>query len=410
MIEVLTNNHYETILDLFDSTNSGIKIVSPFISKSIAEKLCDIVKNAPGIKCAFVTRFYLEDFINKANSLSAIEMMLDAGIEVYAIKGLHTKLYLFDSLDAVLGSANFTVGGFISNVELSLHIQDEADLLSNLHNYFDSLLEKVKTSDEGKVTKELLVQAKEKYQHLFKSKKGTGETYSTFMYGAVVDNKKKLTDINDIRKELDSCKSETDVVHGMFKEAEKRKLISLGNNVWMKFAGEGNDRIFGSFEMTKVLLEEKQTYLSCYPRKPGSIKEDDEIYMAALTIDKKGKSQPVIVGRGKLKAFSSENYVKDKWILKYHWMDGYPWYCVIKELRVIDTDVVNGVPLDNVLEELRSDTYVSSFGREESVAEVTKKHFQKAHIRLTGNAKQFIDKELDRLENKFGSKIFKSEE
>lgn len=69
----------------------------------------------------------------KANSIDAIEMMMNAGIKVYALKGLHTKLYLFDDNVGIVGSANFTSGGFISNFELSLMAVDEMDLLFSCH-------------------------------------------------------------------------------------------------------------------------------------------------------------------------------------------------------------------------------------------------------------------------------------
>lgn len=409
MITVLTDNHYDKVLDLFDGTENSIKIISPFISKSIAEKLCSCLKSKPNIKCTFITRFYLEDFLNKANNLEALEMMINCGIELFAIRGLHTKLYLFDNSNGVLGSANFTAGGFISNIELSLHIENEEELLYNLQSYYDGLNEIIKTSDEGIITEELIQQAKIKYQEAFKKRKSTGNNYSTFMYGALIEKRKKLSTAQDIINELDKCKAETDIIHNIFKDSEKRQLELLEHTIWLKFDGESNDRILGKYEMTKVLVNGKETYLSCYPWKPSAVKEDDEYYLAALSFDKRGKAQPIIVGRGTLKAFTNDNYVQEAWLKDYPWMDRYQWFCVIKEIRLLNTEVGNGVPLDYVLDELGSDTYVSSFGKNESIAEVAKKHHQKAHIRLTGNAKEFIDKKLDILEDEFGVETYRSE-
>ena len=48
-------------------------------------------------------------------------------------------------------------------------------------------------------------------------------------------------------------------------------------------------------------------------------------------------------------------------------------------------------------------TYLASFGRHESIPAVSRKHYQKAHIRLSGNAKQYIDKRLDTLFEQFGT-------
>ncbi len=62
-----------------------------------------------------------------------------------------------------------------------------------------------------------------------------------------------------------------------------------------------------------------------------------------------------------------------------------------------------------VWQELGSDTYEASFGRNETLVEVARKHYQKAHMRLSGNAKNFIDKKLDELEKKYGVLEFMSE-
>ena len=37
-MEVLTNNHFEKILDFFDRVRRSIKIISPFIFESMAKK------------------------------------------------------------------------------------------------------------------------------------------------------------------------------------------------------------------------------------------------------------------------------------------------------------------------------------------------------------------------------------
>lgn len=61
--------------------------------------------------------------------------------------------------------------------------------------------------------------------------------------------------------------------------------------------------------MVGVSMNNGIWYLSNYPFKVHSVKDNDEIYFAALTTDVKGKNQPVIVGRGHLVGFTEENYV-----------------------------------------------------------------------------------------------------
>lgn len=86
----------------------------------------------------------LEEFQQNKEDLKKV-----AGIDVYALKGLHSKLYLFDDTYGVLGSANFTAGGFKSNIELSLLLNNDDGILKELHSYFDDLLNKIKQSKEG---------------------------------------------------------------------------------------------------------------------------------------------------------------------------------------------------------------------------------------------------------------------
>ena len=95
--------------------------------------------------------------------------------------------------------------------------------------------------------------------------------------------------------------------------------------------------------------------------------------------------------------FTDKNYVDSAMLEQYDWMDRYPWYCVIKECEILNTSVGNGIPMNVIWEALGSDTYVASFGRNEDIPAVGRKHYQKAHIRLSGNAKEFIDNQFDAL-------------
>ena len=410
MIEVLTNNHYDKILDLFDGVQNRICIVSPFISVPIADKLCEIVKKK-GLDCSFITRIYLEDMICKANSLDAINSMIDSGIKVYSVKGLHTKLYLFDSERAILGSANFTSGGFKSNIELSLFISEEP-VVVELQEYFNVMKEKLLSAANGMVTKEIIKEAKEQYKSVYSLKKGSGNNFSIKMYGAdiglIKPNKAKDTDY--MINEVTSASKEKDIVNDLFSELKAYDQVKYDYNIWVKFSGTGISRVDSEsvLELTGVTLNGKTVYVSTYPTRPSSVNDGDMVYYAALSTDIKGKNQPVIVGRGYLRGFDRNNKVLPDWLVKYPWMEHYQWYCIIDSCVVLNTEVKNGIPLDEVLDVFGSDTYISSFGRNESIAEVSKKHFQKAHIRISGNAKEYIDKKFDELANKYGTVSYNS--
>lgn len=412
MIELLTTNHLDKVIDLFDGAQREIKIISPFLSMPMVEKLCKVVAEK-NITCTFITRIYIQDMLEKANSLDAIELMMKSGITVYAEKHLHTKLYMFDNTEAIVGSANFTSGGFKSNVELSLLLSEEIEVIRELHTYFDSMVEQLENADNGRVTDELLKKAKENYFSIYNSKmhEGSGKVSSYMMYGAALGRKAQSNRTEDLKRELDSCKGEKDIVCSLFKELEQSEQIHYPYNIWLKFDGEGNDRLNADepFPMTPVSMNGGTAYLSNYPFKVWSIEENDHVYFAALTTIKGGKNLPVIVGRGTLAAFTDKNYVNSAMLEQYDWMDRYPWYCVIKECEILNTSVGNGLPMNVVWEALGSDTYIASFGRNEDIPSVGRKHYQKAHIRLSGNAKEYIDHQFDVLAKEYGTIRYVSE-
>lgn len=403
MIELLTNNHFDKILDLFDGTRREIKIISPFLTISMAERLCEAAENNQ-ISCSFITRFYLEDMISKANSLDALELLINHGIQVYIVKKLHTKLYLFDDDSAILGSANFTNGGFKSNIELSLLLSEEESVIEELHSYFDSMAEQLKKAENGILTLDMISEAKRSYADLFASKKGAGKIRSTLIYGASLDKWNDLTKTSDIWNELDQCEGEEDLVCTLFKEAERVEQIKYPFNIWLKFSGEANDRLAGDepFPMIDFTENGRTLYLCNYPFRVRSIQDGDEIYFAGLTTDKNEKKQPVIAGRGHLAGFSDQNFASEDMRQQYDWMEQYPWYCIITDCEIIDAPLKECVRLDSVLAALESDTYLASFGRHEDIAAVARKHYQKAHIRLSGNAKQYIDNRLEELKTQYG--------
>lgn len=66
--------------------------------------------------------------------------------------------------------------------------------------------------------------------------------------------------------------------------------------------------------MVQVNLNGKKIYIQNYPHRVHSVNDGDEIYLAAITTDASVRNQPVIVGRGALCGFTSENTVPPSWI------------------------------------------------------------------------------------------------
>ena len=181
----------------------------------------------------------------------------------------------------------------------------------------------------------------------------------------------------------------------------KLRMIQSNSNQPYNCFCESHFRIT-DIELLRKLFNKNKKIGRIFDSRNIAQNANDEIYFAALTTDVKGKNQPVIVGRGHLVGFTEENYVKDEWVKDNAWMTRYPWYCVIKDSKILDMPIEKGIPMDEIWDKLGSDTYISSFGKNESIADVAKKHHQKAHIRLSGNAKEYIDKRLNELEKQYG--------
>jgi HKD family nuclease len=112
-----------------------VRIVSPFITDNVVRHL---LKDFEGNKLQVITRFNLNDFRSRVSSLTALKRLVEAGAEIKGIKGLHSKLYLFDSTTAIIASANFTNGGFFKNQEFGIKT-DDGTIVNQSLQYFQDL-------------------------------------------------------------------------------------------------------------------------------------------------------------------------------------------------------------------------------------------------------------------------------
>ena len=419
MIELVTDEHYSLIKSLFEESTDSIRIISPFLSKKMADLLCDAARK--GIDCSFITRFYLQDFLDGSNSLDGLEDMLDSGVKLYALIGLHTKLYLFDGGDAILGSANFTEGGLIRNIELSVHLYDES-AISTLEEYFNDIVYKVKLAKDGIITKEMLNEFKARYesQKSAHSQLSGGIRLTTVMKGAALDRTARnlLENSSDAFNEIEQNKGERllDPVYvalGGKKEAVSHKAL---RSIILKFSASAKKRADGNkpMQLQSVMDGSKSVYISNFSeaRKSSAknVEEGDETFFCVHSYDKNGNACPIIVGKGFFQKYNSNNDARLKdW--NYEWIDEYPIYCVVSEAKVIDAPINCGIPLKELTEALGYKTYTHTqkFPDKYPKEKVAKAHGQQAMLTLTLEAKEYLDKKLDALGEQYGWTIYKSE-
>ena len=388
-IQFISKNHYTTIIDAFDNLQHKINIISPFITGDLVDKLCEILEDNNQIKCTIITRYYRDDFVNGVSNLYAIKKLIQYGADVYALLDLHTKLYIFDESSAMLGSANFTSGGFKNNIELSVLISDEESSLIEINNYFKELLQEIKNCEEDfRITEQMIDDEVLLVNKLAHNMTNNSIKYSNqFRFGAKVSTKAKSEESGDIIQEI-----------------LKSNSTQSNEDVWMKFEGTANDRYDPTEKYEPTYCVYLNTIITCFPenKRPTGIKNGHYIYIAALSKDKNGKGMPFIVGRGKTRGFDKSNIANDVMLKEYAWMKDWPAYCVLYEMEYLDTEIINCIKLDEVLVNLHSDMYVSTIGKALTLQKLHDSHLQKSSIRLTDKAKFFIDNRFDELGRIFG--------
>lgn len=421
MIEIVTDEHLDTISSLFKNAKEEIKIISPYLSIKTAELLCEAANN--GINCSFITRFYLQDFLDGSNSLNGLQNMLNAGVKLYALVGLHTKLYLFDYEDAIVGSANFTESGLAHNIELSIHFKKEP-AVDNLLDYYEDIVTEVSDAEEGIITQEMIDDYKIRYQEKKASKsKLDGDTLITgIVRGATLNKKteKIRNDLNVAFKEIQNSvlERQSDPVYSAL--GGDTSLISYKGlrNIILKFSASSKNRADGNkpMDMEAFYDEGKLIYISNFSeaslKSAKTVEEGDETFFCVHTYDKNGKGCPIIVGKGFFREFKSSNDARKKeWINQNQWLKDYPIYCVISEAKIINAPVNCGIPLREVVNALGYKTYMHTRENPDKYPpeRVAKSHGQRAMLFLSPEAKDYIDERLNILGEKYGWIPYKSE-
>ena len=194
----------------------------------------------------------------------------------------------------------------------------------------------------------------------------------------------------------------------------ERYIPKYGNNppsntIWLKFEGPQNPNSFANLH--EVFFEGKRWYVLHYTKskKPSNVHENDEFFMAEGITDSRGKSLQVITGRGHLYAFSEENVSPKEWEETYPWIVDRPWYVIIKDFEMLNTQISNCMTLEQVVVHCGTNTYEASCGKDRNFEYVMHMHTQKIHMKLTSIASEYIHAVFDQKAKVFGSKIYYSD-
>ncbi len=189
-------------------------------------------------------------------------------------------------------------------------------------------------------------------------------------------------------------------------------------NIIIKFSASSKDRANAEqpLDMHPFIIDGKTIYTSNFSvakrNSAKTIEEGDETFLCSHSFDMNGKPSPMIVGKGFFRKFNPNNDARKKDIIeKYKWVSDYPLYCVISEAKIIDAPIKYGIPLKEVTETLGYKTYMHTRDNPDKYTKekVAKAHGQQAMLKLSPEAKDYIDDRLKELWKKYGCRTYKSE-
>lgn len=385
-IELLDMNHRDAIIDAFEKAKGQIRIVSPFVQETMTRYLVDSAGR--GLTSQLITRFYREDFIRSVSSLMALKNLQNAGVDIYALKDLHAKLYLFDDNVAIIGSANFTGGGFGNNVELSLYIEDEYELIERLSKYFDHLLATILATGDFKITDSKIEEESLIVQKAIKGRDHTSVP-NPIRFGAEVSVPQVpvTTPVDEVENILGVPDEDISAV--------------------LKFEGAAHRRINPDGKYKPNHYDREGIYFTASSKSPRSLTADTTVFLSVVSWDKSGAGVPIIVGRAKTRGYDLDNTTDGALIKEHPWAVDYPFYVELFDIETVNTEIKNCVSLNDLIAEVGYKLYPSTEKDSSTpIMSLKSRHHQKAYIAITPYAANRIHTMLESLFKKYGKLTF----
>ncbi len=368
MTEIITKNWLNYFLDSVKKAES-ISLISPFISGSVVNHLLD---NIDDKKVRLITRYNLNDFKSNVSSLSALKRMVQEGVRIRGIQGLHSKTYIFKNYSMIVTSANFTHSGFFKNYEFGVRIIDKEKINQSL-DYFNKLWDFGETDLTVSDIKEWEVEIRESPANTHSNKLNN---YGKLQISPTIKNKKAFIKF--------------------FGEAETRESLKFDNREQMKQSS-------AHFALTFSRGRGK-------PRRYG---EGDIVYVARILHD----GEYAIFGRGITRKHLDERDVASSEDIKHiPWIREYPIYVRTHSTKFIDTTMQGCPKMSELIEALDYDSFRSTQKRHldgEVNINPRKSLSQQADIELSEVAAQWLEDKFNEaiethgeIPNEFMSKLY----
>ncbi|MEI8021708.1 MAG: phospholipase D family protein [Schlesneria sp.] len=345
--------------------HSHVRIVCPFIKTKAVERL--LSKGIPNA-IQVITRFNLNDFSEGVSDISALQLLMKHGAKIRGVRNLHAKVYLFGSSRVVVTSANLTEAALVRNHEFGF-VAEAADVVEQCRVYFDDLWNR----GGPDLTQEKLAEWKE-----------TVDQYNAS--GAKPATRSGLPD------------------EGVDAGIEPEKVdwpvsVADASQAFVKFFGGKKNR----GERTMKVLDEidrSGSHWACtYPKRPNQVQDRAVMYLARIV---KKPNDILIYGRAIGSAYvKGRDDATPADIDRRSFKKKYSYYVRVDHGEFIDGTLANGISLYELMEELKSDAFLTTQANAIKMEGNTNPRMSLARqpaVQLSDNGKAWLE---DRLQDAF---------
>lgn len=379
MIQLLHANIVENFQDLVQETENQLCLVSPYIGRSTAKRLCEWMNPSVSGR-VLITRFSRQDFYSGASSIEGVLTLAEAGFCVKAVRGLHTKLFLFDERATIFGSSNLTAGGLKKNVELNFLVTEEDSVLSQAWEYFHQLNHAI--SDDSVIGLERIKREKDELDNLGLSPKGLDDRFFSRDW--------------DLGTEVQIGRGGDLIESALQYETTRGISVAAKSPNWLKFEGISTDRVANSQKRIKQ-PESGRGYTTSFPKKPIGIEPDDILFLAILSYNAADQPMPMIYGYALTDGFDEDNVRSESEKSNYRIFERFPYFVTLRELTQINAPISECIPLVELYNHVGADAFPTTAGTNAPQDRIHQMHFRRDKLRITQAAADYLRDRIDNL-------------
>jgi HKD family nuclease len=355
------------IFEEISARNSNeYKFITPFIQLNTIKT---ILRNRKNLQFKLITRFNLSDFFDGVSNLDAIEYILKRGDEIKGLKNLHSKLYVFDSREAILSSANLTQAALLKNFEFGMHTSSP-EAISSLESYFDNLWEKIPST--------LNYQQIEKWRKEIDSEAKKGK------------NSYENRDLKDYGHSLKNTQ----------KTGSEKYFSNLKNEkqYFIKFFGEGNNRANRDMHILEEIERSGCHWACTYPtnKRPRKVRDGAIMFMGRLSSN---PNDILIYGYATGKSYKDGRDDATQYDLKIRsWKEKWPRYIRVHDAHFINGTLKDGISMNELMEKFGYNSFASTLRnkiKEDGNINPRTAYMQQASVELTEDAASWLKDTID---------------